>query len=93
MKIKNIILLLLATVSFQNCANAFQMSAGISYDYIKDINESVIYKSSFDFVDVKNIQYSDLGYFIKFKPSNMLSSSELFIYKKNNNFPICVPVF
>lgn len=83
MKIKNIILLLLATVSFQNCANAFQMSAGISYDYIKDINESVIYKSSFDFVDVKNIQYSDLGYFIKFKPSNMLSSSELFIYKKN----------
>lgn len=64
-------------------ASAFQMSAGISYDYVKDINDSVIYKSSYDFIGIPDIQYSDLGYFIKFKPSNMLSSSELFINKRN----------
>lgn len=83
MKIKNIVLSLFALTSLQLCVDAFQMSAGISYDYVKDINESVIYKSSFDFVDIKDIKYSDLGYFIKFKPSNMLSNSELSFYKKD----------
>lgn len=82
MKIKNIILLLSALLAM-NCAQAVQMSAGISYDYTKDINESVIYKSSFDFVQIPGIEYSDLGYFIKYKPVDMLSSSEVFIQKRN----------
>lgn len=84
MKIQNIILLLIALFTI-NSANAVQMSAGISYDYVKDINDNVIYKSSFDFVGIPNIEYSDLGYFVKFKPINMLSSSEVFLKKRNKN--------
>jgi len=87
MNIKNIVLLL-AVMFTMNGANAVQMSAGISYDYVKDINESVIYKSSFDFVGIPNIEYSDLGYFIKFKPSEMLSNSDVFIQKKTRNHKI-----
>ena len=81
MKIQNIILLLIVLFTI-NSANAVQMSAGISYDYVKDINDNVIYKSSFDFVGIPNIEYSDLGYFVKFKPINMLSSSEVFLKKE-----------
>ncbi len=41
MKIQNIILLLIVLFTI-NSANAVQMSAGISYDYVKDINDSLI---------------------------------------------------
>lgn len=60
-----------------------KMSAGISYDYVKDINESVIYKATFDFIDLPDMEYADLGYFLKFKPVNMLSNNELYFQKKN----------
>ncbi len=64
------------------------INAGISVDYIKDVNENVIYKSPVNFIDIPKMDYSDIGYFIKFKPLNMLSSGELVLkrYTEKKNF-------
>ncbi len=84
MKFRNLILLFVFTIFNLQSAFAIQkMSAGITYDYIKDINENVIYKASFDFIGIPDMKYQDVGYFVKFKPLNMLSGSEIFIQKKN----------
>lgn len=74
-----------AVFNIQSAFAIQKMSAGITYDYLKDISNDVIYKTSFDFIGIPDMQYSDLGYFIKFKPVNMLSSSELFFKKKNKS--------
>ncbi len=84
MKFKSLILLLVFAIMNIQCAFAVQkMSAGISYDYIEDINESVIYKAPFDFIGLPDMEYADLGYFLKFKPVNMLSNAEIYFQKKN----------
>ncbi len=78
-----------AAFNIQSAFALQKMSAGITYDYLKDISNDVIYKTSFDFIGIPDMQYSDLGYFIKFKPVNMLSSSELFFKKKTKKYIGC----
>ncbi len=76
-------LFIFAIFNIQNAFAIQKMSGSVIYDYLKkDISDNVIYKASFDFIGIPDMQYSDLGYFIKFKPLNMLSSSELFFKKK-----------
>ena len=64
------------------------INAGVSVDYIKDVDENVIYTSPINFIDIPRINYSDLGYFFRFKPLNMLSSGELVLkkYTEKKNF-------
>lgn len=56
---------------------AFALQAGISMDYAPEIDENVIYSSPIDFISLPNADNNDLAYFIRFKPLNMLSASEI----------------
>jgi len=58
-----------------------KMSGGISLERVKDVNGSIIYSPSVDFSRLPNINYFDLGYFVKYKPLNMLSSGEIALIK------------
>lgn len=64
------------------------INGGVSFDRIKDINEDVIYTSPINFIDIPRINYSDIGYLIRFKPLDMLSSAELVLkkYTEKKNF-------
>lgn len=78
-KIKNFILALSFVMTLQGGANAFQ--AGVSVDYIKDINENVIYTLPIDFSNLPEMNFTDIGYFRRFKPLNMLSSLDAANFK------------
>lgn len=76
---------LLILLAVSQVAQAFNgISAGISYDYVKDVNENVIYSAPFDMADIPKVNYADIGYFIGFKPINILSTLEIIDYKHNN---------
>ncbi len=84
-------ILTLAAVFFAQGAFALPViNAGISIERVKDVDTNVIYKSSINFVDIPKINYSDLGYFFRFKPLNMLSSGELVLkkYTEKKDFAI-----
>lgn len=92
-KLKNIAIpMMFFCIVFNVCeAGAFPViNAGVSVEYIKDVDENSIYKSPINFVDIPKINYSDLGYFFRFKPLNMLSSGELVLkkYTEKKNFAL-----
>lgn len=85
------IVLTFAVAFFAQSVSAFPViNAGISMDRVKDVDSSVIYTSPINFVDIPRINYSDLGYFFRFKPLNMLSAGELVLkkYTEKKNFAI-----
>ncbi len=83
------VLALLCILAESHMAQAFNgISAGISYDYVKDVNENVIYAAPFDMTDFPKINYVDIGYFIGFKPVNMLSTSDIIDFKRNTSVNI-----
>ncbi len=91
--LKNIAIKKFATVAlfvlFAQGAFALPViNGGVSINRVKDIDSNVIYTSPINFVDIPRINYSDLGYLIRFKPLNMLSSAELVLkkYTEKKNF-------
>lgn len=81
---------LCALSSSQGASASPVISAGTSVDYIKDVDENVIYASPIDFADMPKINYSDIGYFFRFKPLEMLSNGELVLkkYTEKKNFAL-----
>lgn len=77
MKFKGLILSIILLGCMQSSYAVQKINAGISVDYVKDVNQSLIYASPKTVSEVPKINYSDLGYFVKFKPLNMLSSSQI----------------
>jgi len=86
--VKRIVLIFLCAFLTQGVFAFPVINAGISIDKIKDVNEDTIYTAPINFVDIPRINYSDLGYLIKFKPLSMLSNGELTLkkYTEKKNF-------
>ena len=74
---KNIIQLFFAIIIMFSMHGAYALQAGISMDYTPEIDENTIYSAPIDFISLPNADYRDLAYFIRFKPLNMLSSSDI----------------
>lgn len=70
------IFILGASGSFFSASYAIQ--GGISFECKQEIDEeSVIYISPVNLNEIPGLYYSDIGYFVKFRPLNMLSALEV----------------